>query len=80
MKSDDTGKACGFTGMTQVTHRLFGYTYRKENTWGPKCRLQGNIRMDFTDTGWDGLECIYQAEVRNKRLGLVNMIMGTQFP
>jgi len=35
--------------------------------------------MDLKDTGWDGSECIYQAEIRNKRLCLVKVVMGTQF-
>jgi hypothetical protein len=60
MEADDTGKACGFTGMTIVTQRLCGYTCRKGNTWEPRCRLQDNIRMDLKDIEWDGLECIYQ--------------------
>jgi len=36
--------------------------------------------MDLKNIGWDGSECIYQVEVRNKRLGLVKVAMGTQFP
>jgi hypothetical protein len=62
LKKDDMGKA----GMTRVTQRLCGYTYRKENTWERKCRLDDNIRMDLKDIGCDGSKCIYEAEVRNK--------------
>jgi hypothetical protein len=66
MKADDMGKACGFTGKTRGTHRLCGNAYRRENTRERKCRLEDNIRMDLKDIGWGGLECICQAEVRNK--------------
>ena len=34
--------------------------------------------MDLKDIRGDGLECIYQAEVRNKWLGHVKMMIGTE--
>jgi hypothetical protein len=41
----------------------------------PRCRFVDNIKMAFVDIGWDGMDWIGLAQVRDKSRALLNVVM-----
>jgi hypothetical protein len=52
----------------------------KRSLGRPRCRLVDNIKMDHTETGWCGMDCIDLALDRDQWRALVNMVMNLQVP
>jgi hypothetical protein len=40
----------------------------------------GNIRIDLKEIGWEGMECTYLAQNRDKEQAVVNMVMKLWVP
>jgi hypothetical protein len=55
---------------------LVGKPEGKRPLGRPRRRWVDNIKMDLTDTGWGGMECIYLALDRYRRRALVNTVMN----
>jgi hypothetical protein len=45
-----------------------------------RCRWVDNIKMDFREIGWDGIDWIDLAQDRNQWMALVNTVMKLQIP
>jgi hypothetical protein len=48
----------------------------KEQHGRPRCRWEGNIRLDLRETGWEGVDWIHLAQDRDQWLALVNTVMN----
>jgi hypothetical protein len=46
----------------------------------PRSRWEDNIKMDFRETGWGGMDLINVARDRNQRWDLVNTVISLQVP
>jgi len=46
----------------------------------PRCRLEDNIRKDFRETGWEGVDWMHVAQDRDLWWALVNMVTNLQVP
>jgi hypothetical protein len=46
----------------------------------PRRRWVDNIKMDFTEIGWDGMDWIDLAQDRNQWRALVNTVMNLRVP
>jgi hypothetical protein len=53
---------------------------RKETAKKNKTRWLDNIKMDFRDVGWDGMDWIYLAWTRDQWRTLVNTVMNLRVP
>jgi hypothetical protein len=59
----------------------FGGKARMTETIGrPRRRWEDNIKMDFREIGWGGMDWIDLAEDRDQRKSLVNMVMNLRVP
>jgi hypothetical protein len=54
---------------------LVGKPERKRPLGRPRRRWEGNIKMDFQDVGWGGMDWIDLAQDRDRWRALVNAIM-----
>jgi hypothetical protein len=59
---------------------LVGKPQGKKSLEISRRRLEENIRMDLRETGWDGVEWIHLAEVRDQWGALVNKVMDLRVP
>jgi hypothetical protein len=46
----------------------------------PRCRWVDNVKMDFGEIGWSGVDCIDLAQDRKKWRALVNAVMKFRVP
>jgi hypothetical protein len=46
----------------------------------PRCGWEDNIKMDFKETIWGGMDCIHLAQDRDQRRVLVNTVMKLRVP
>jgi hypothetical protein len=46
----------------------------------PRHRWEDNIKMDFLEVGWEGMDCIDLAQDRDRWWALVNTVMNLQVP
>jgi hypothetical protein len=59
------------------THVGYWWESHKEKSQNrPKCRQLNNIKMDFGETGWGGMEWINLAQDRDQWKVLVNTVMN----
>jgi hypothetical protein len=64
-------------GEKRNTHRgLIGKPEGKRPLGRPKRRWVDNIKMDFRERGWGGMDWIDLAEDRDKGRALVNRVMN----
>jgi hypothetical protein len=59
---------------------LVGMPERKRPLGRPRYRWKHNIRMDFIDIGWGGMDWIDLAQDRDQWRALVNTVMNLRFP
>jgi hypothetical protein len=68
-------------GANRKAYRiLVGKPEGKRPLGRAKYRWVGNIKMDFIDIGWSGMDLIDLAEDRDQRRTLVNTVMNFQVP
>jgi hypothetical protein len=46
----------------------------------PRSRRVDNVKMNFREIGWDGMDWIKLAQVRDQWRALVNMVMNFRVP
>jgi hypothetical protein len=46
----------------------------------PRRRWKGNIKMDLQEVGWEDMDWMYLAEVRDRWRAIVNAVMNLRFP
>jgi hypothetical protein len=59
---------------------LMGKPEGKRPLGRPRCGWVDNIKMDFRESGWGGMDRIYLAENRDQRRALVNTVMNLWVP
>ena len=52
----------------------------KETTWKTRCRWEDNIKMDFQEVGYVGMDWIELAQDRDRWWVLVNAVMNLLVP
>jgi hypothetical protein len=53
---------------------------RKKLPGRPGLRWEDNIKVDLTEIGWDGLDWIYLAQVKDYLRALVYTVMNLRIP
>jgi hypothetical protein len=46
----------------------------------PRRRRENNIRMDFREIGWGGVDWLHMAQDKDQWWVLVNMVLNLRFP
>jgi hypothetical protein len=59
---------------------LVGKPEGKRTLGRPKCGWVDNIKIDFGETGWGGVDWIVLAQDRDKWISLVNAVMNVRVP
>jgi hypothetical protein len=68
-------------GRKRNTYRiLVGRPEGKRPVGRPRRRWVDNIEINLRERGWDGMDWIYLAQVRDQWKALVKMIMNLQVP
>jgi hypothetical protein len=68
-------------GEKRNAHRIsVGKPERKRPLGIFKCRWEDNIKMDFREIGWGGMDCIDVAQDRDRWRALVNTVMNLRVP
>jgi hypothetical protein len=56
------------------------YPEGKKQLGRPSHMWEENIKMDFREVGWDGMDYIYLAQVRDQWRAVVNTVMNFRHP
>jgi hypothetical protein len=71
----------GGMGETMNAYRiLVGKPEGKRPLGRPRCRWVDNIKMDFREIRWDGMDWIELAQERDQWRALVNTVMNLRVP
>jgi hypothetical protein len=74
------GRACSTNGVEEE-YRIFARKPEGKRPLGrPRRRWVGNIKMDLTEIGWDGMDWIDLAQDRDQWRALVNTVMNLRVP
>jgi hypothetical protein len=68
------------TGKMNAYNILVGKPEGKRPLRKPRYRLEDNIKMDFREIVWDGVDWIHMAQDRNQWWDLVNRVMNLRVP
>jgi hypothetical protein len=75
------GRACSTHGEKMNAYRiLVRKSEGKRPLERPRRRWEDNIRMDFRDIGWGGMDWINLAQDRDQWRALVNTVMNLRVP
>jgi hypothetical protein len=75
------GGACSTNGQKRNAYRiLVGEPEGKRPLGRLRRRWVDNIKMDFREIGWDGLDCIDTTQDRDKWRALVNTVLNLRVP
>jgi hypothetical protein len=77
-KKDEMGRACSTNGVDEAYRMLVGKPEGKRPLGRPRRRWVDNIKMDFGETRWDGMDWIDLAQDRDQWRALVNTAMNLQ--
>jgi hypothetical protein len=73
---DKMGRTCSTNGEKRIAYRiLVGKPERKRPLERPRLTWVDNIKMDLTETKWDGLDWIDVAQDRDPLRALVNTVL-----
>jgi hypothetical protein len=75
------GRACSTNGAKRNAYRiLVGNSGGKRPLGRPRRRWVGNIKIDFREKGWDGIDWIDLAQDRDQWRALVNTVLNLRVP
>jgi hypothetical protein len=75
------GRACRTNGEKRNAYRiLVGNPEGKKPLRRPRRRWVNNIKTDLREIGWNGMDWIDPAQVRDQWRALVNAIMNLRVP
>jgi hypothetical protein len=75
------GRACSTNGETRNAYRiLVGKPEGRRSLGRPRRRWVDNIKMDLREIGWDDMDWIDLAQVRDQGRALVNTVMNLRVP
>jgi hypothetical protein len=75
------GRACSTNGEKRNAYRiLVGRPDGKSSLGRPRRRWVDNFKMDLREIGWDGMDSIDLAQVRDQWRALVNTVMNLRVP
>jgi hypothetical protein len=78
-KKNEMGKACNTYGGEQRCIQGFrGEPEGRRPLGSPRRRWEDNIKMDFREVGWGGIDCIDLAQYRDRWRTVVNTVMNLQ--
>jgi hypothetical protein len=77
----------GWAGhVARMGEKRIAYRNLKRNPEGkrplgrPRCRWEDDIKMDFREIGWGGMDWIDLAQDRNQLRALVNTVINLRVP
>jgi hypothetical protein len=71
------GGACSKHWRDENAYNIFvGRPEGKRPLERPWCRWEDNIRMDLTEIGWEGVDCVHLAKDRHQWRAVVNTVMN----
>jgi hypothetical protein len=70
------GRACSTNGAKPYAYRILVKPEGKRQLGRPRCRWVYNIKIDFGEIGWDGMDWIDLAQNRDHWKALVNTVMN----
>jgi hypothetical protein len=74
------GRACGTNGKRRAYRIFVGKPERKRPLGRTRRRWVDNIKINFREIGWDGMDWIDLAQDRAKWRALVNTVMNLRVP
>jgi hypothetical protein len=75
------GRACSTNGEKRNAYRILVENPERKRPLGrPRRRWLDNIKMNFREIGWDGMNWIDLAQDRDQWRALVNAIMNLRVP
>jgi hypothetical protein len=82
IKWDEMGGICSTNGRDErhACNILVGKAEGKRQLGRPRRRYKDNIKLDLTDTGWEGVDWIRLAKDREQWRALLNMAMNLRVP
>jgi hypothetical protein len=75
----DLGRACSTHAEKMNVYRVL-VGMQKRTLEGPRRTLEDNIKMDFRETGWGGMDWNHLAQGRDQWKALVNTVMNLRVP
>jgi hypothetical protein len=72
VKNDGVGRACSTNGVKRIAYRLL--VGRPRRGW------VDNVEMDLREIGWDDMDWLDLAQVRDQWRALVNAVMKLRVP
>jgi hypothetical protein len=80
VKENEMGKACSTNGEKRNAYRILGKPEGKRPLGRSRRRWVDNIKIDLREIGWDGMDWIDLAQVRDQWRALVNTVMNFRVP
>jgi hypothetical protein len=80
VKEDETGRTCSTHEKRNAYRILVGKPEVTRLLGRRRCGWVDNIKIDFREIGWDGMDRIDLAQDRNQKRALVNMVMNLRVP
>jgi hypothetical protein len=75
-----TGHIAGMRETRNACRILVGKPGGKGPLRRPRCRWVNNIKMDYREMGWDGMDWIDLAQDREQWRDLMNTVMNLRVP
>jgi hypothetical protein len=81
MINDEMDRASSTNGETKNAYRILVAKLEGKGPLGrPRCRWVDNIKIDFRELGWDGMDWIDLAQDRDQWRAVVNTVMNLRVP